>query len=53
VAYDVTGIMTFIVGPDGVVYEKDLGEGTATAAAEMTAFNPDATWTKSVPPEEP
>ena len=26
--YRVTGVMTFIVGPDGVVYEKDLGPGT-------------------------
>jgi hypothetical protein len=41
--YDVTGIMTFIVNQDGIVYEKDLGTQTATAAA-MTRYNPDASW---------
>jgi DUF2950 family protein len=42
--YDVTGIMTFIVNQDGIVYEKDLGTQTATAAAAMTRYNPDASW---------
>ena len=42
--YRVTGVMTFIVGPDGVVYEKDLGPDTAHVAAEMTAFDPDSSW---------
>src|SRR5262249_47748342 len=41
--YDVTGIMTFIVNQDGIVYEKDLGTQTATPAA-MTRYNPDASW---------
>jgi hypothetical protein len=44
-----TGVMTFIVNRDGVVYEKDLGPNTAALARGITAFNPDATWTK-VPP---
>jgi hypothetical protein len=44
VAYGTSGIMTFIVGPDGRVYEKDLGEQTEAAAGAMSAFDPDATW---------
>ena len=43
--YDATGIMTFIVGPDGVVYEKDLGPSTSTAVAQITSFDPDKSWT--------
>jgi hypothetical protein len=42
--YDVTGVMTFIVNQHGVVHEKDLGSGTPAAVAEMTRFDPDATW---------
>jgi hypothetical protein len=45
--YGVSGVMTFIVNHDGVVYEKDLGPGTASAAGAMKAFNPDKTWKKS------
>lgn len=41
--YGVSGIMTFIVNQEGVIYEKDLGEKTAEAAA-MTDFDPDSTW---------
>jgi hypothetical protein len=47
--YDDTGVMTFIVNQDGVVYEKNLGPGTDAAARAVTAFNPDASWSK-VPP---
>jgi Protein of unknown function (DUF2950) len=43
---DSTGIMTFIVGPDGDVYQKDLGPATARIAAAMTTFNPDLTWSR-------
>jgi hypothetical protein len=42
--YGASGIMTFIVNQEGVIYEKDLGEDTAAAAAAMTTFNPDETW---------
>jgi len=42
--YGVSGIMTFIVNHDGVVYEKDLGPNTARVAGQMQAFNPDQTW---------
>ena len=42
--YRVTGVKTFIVGPDGVVYEKDLGKDTLTAFEAMDRYNPDKTW---------
>jgi hypothetical protein len=41
-----SGIMTFIVGPDGDVYQKDLGSETAHIAAATTTFNPDLTWSR-------
>lgn len=41
-----TGVMSFIVSKDGVVYEKNLGPGSAAAARAMTAYNPDGSWTK-------
>jgi hypothetical protein len=44
--YDDTGVMTFIVNQDGVVYEKNLGPGTDAAARAVNAFNPDASWAK-------
>jgi hypothetical protein len=39
-----SGVMTFVVGTQGIVYQKDLGEGTEAAAAKLTAFDPDASW---------
>lgn len=47
VEYQASGVATFIVNQDGVVYQKDLGPKTAELAAKITVFNPDATWTKS------
>jgi hypothetical protein len=44
VKYGFSGIMTFIVNQDGTVYQKDLGEDTATLAPQMTEYNPDETW---------
>ncbi len=44
--YKVSGVMTFIINQDGVVYEKDLGEKTEEIAASMTEYNPDSTWHK-------
>jgi hypothetical protein len=41
-----TGVMSFMVGKDQVVYEKDLGPQTDTLARAMTSFNPDASWVK-------
>ena len=42
--YRVTGVMTFMVGPDGVVYEKDLGPDTLKTFQGMDKYNPDKTW---------
>lgn len=42
--YGNSGIMTFITGPDGTVYQKDLGEDTAKAAQDLKTFDPDSTW---------
>src|SRR5438105_6672344 len=42
--YRVTGVQTFIVGPDGVVYEKDLGADTLKTFQSMDKYNPDKTW---------
>jgi hypothetical protein len=44
--YGVTGVMTFIVNHDGVVYQKNLGANTAARGRAMTQFDPDSTWTK-------
>jgi len=43
--YRASGVMSFMVGEDGVVYEKNLGRNTAAVAEKMTAYDPDATWT--------
>ena len=43
--YDVTGVMTFLINQDGVVWESDLGPGTDAAARAISTFNPDASWT--------
>ena len=42
--YGVTGVMTFIVNQDGVVYEKDLGRVSGKAVYHMKAFDPDDSW---------
>lgn len=44
--YGNSGVMTFMVSNDGVVYQKDLGEKTDEIAPHITAFNPDQTWKK-------
>ncbi len=44
--YGSSGIMTFIVNQEGVVYQKDLGKGTAKAAGKMKRYDPDPTWKK-------
>jgi DUF2950 family protein len=45
--YGVSGIMTFIVNQDGVVYQKDLGPETARLANAMKTYNPDQTWVRA------
>jgi hypothetical protein len=42
--YKVTGVKTFMVGPQGVTYEKDLGPDTMKVFQAMDRFNPDKTW---------
>lgn len=45
--YADSGVMSFIVSQDGVVYEKDLGDDTEKIAESMTEYNPDSTWTEA------
>jgi hypothetical protein len=42
--YRVTGVQTFIVSWDGVIYQKDLGPDTTKIASAMKRYNPDKTW---------
>ncbi len=44
--YESSGIMTFLVDQDGIVFQKDLGRDTAKIIAGMTRFDPDLTWTR-------
>lgn len=50
--YRSSGVMTFIIGKDGVVYRKDLGPNTTTIAKAMKSYNPDATWKKDEDQQE-
>ena len=42
--YRNSGVMTFIVNQNGVVYQKDLGEHTVDLASGMQAYDPDNSW---------
>jgi hypothetical protein len=42
--YRVTGVKTFIIGPDSKVYEKDIGKDTLKAFQDMDRYNPDKPW---------
>jgi Protein of unknown function (DUF2950) len=42
--WDTSGVMTFVVNQDGVVFQKDLGPNTAAVAKAIKTFNPDDTW---------
>ena len=44
--YGVSGVQTFIVNQDGVVFQKDLGDDTATAVEAIQDFDPDSSWSK-------
>ena len=44
--FELSGVMTFIVGPDGDLYQKDLGTETARIAKGMTTLDPDLTWSR-------
>jgi hypothetical protein len=50
-AYANSGVMTFIVNQDGVVFQKDLGRNTGKIARKITSFDPDKSWTKVEPPQ--
>lgn len=45
--YRSSGVMTFIVGSDGVVYQKDLGKKTLVKGITMKKYDPDSTWEKA------
>ena len=54
--WEVSGVMTFLVNHDGVVYQKDLGPDTEKLAPEITAFDPGEGWapvaeSETAPPE--
>jgi hypothetical protein len=42
--YDNSGVMTFLVNQQGIVFQKDLGASTAHAVAQIQAYDPDASW---------
>jgi hypothetical protein len=50
--YRSSGVMTFIVNEDGVVYQKDLGEKTDVLAKAMKEYNPDSSWQKAEEEQE-
>jgi hypothetical protein len=52
VKYGDTGVMTFMVSHDGVLYERDLGPDTAARAGAITRFDPDSTWIKVDPSKQ-
>ncbi len=50
--YRSSGVMSFLVGEDGAVYEKDLGRQTAAIAKAMQDYDPDSSWRKSEDAQE-
>jgi hypothetical protein len=50
--YRSSGVMTFIIGEDGVVYRKDLGKNTAVIGKAMKEYNPNSTWRKDEDQQE-
>jgi hypothetical protein len=49
--YGASGVMTFIVNQDGVVWQRDFGDDTTAAATAITQFDPDDAWTPIAPEE--
>ena len=45
--YRVTGVKTFVVSYEGIVYQKDLGPDSLSIFKEMQLYNPDKTWTRT------
>jgi hypothetical protein len=52
VEYRSSGVMTFIVNEDGVVYQKDLGKKTGVLAKAMKEYNPNSSWQKAEEQQE-
>ncbi len=50
--YRSSGVMTFIVNQDGIVYQKDLGKKTEALAKAMKEYNPDSRWQKAEEEQE-
>jgi DUF2950 family protein len=50
--YRSSGVMTFLVNEDGVVYQKDLGKKTDTLAKNLKEYNPDSSWQKAEEKQE-
>jgi hypothetical protein len=50
--YRSSGVMTFIVTEDGVVYQKDLGKMTDVLAKAVKQYNPDSTWERGEDEQE-
>ncbi len=48
--YRNSGIMTFIIAKDGIVYQKDLGEKTSALAESMTDYDPSDGWKPAIQP---
>ena len=48
--YRVTGVQTFMVGHDGIVYQKDLGPDTSAIFSKIVRYNPDLTWHRTDEP---
>jgi hypothetical protein len=46
IQYGDTGVTSFMISHEGVIYQKDLGPKSAVIAREMKTFNPDSTWTR-------
>jgi hypothetical protein len=47
--YGESGVATFIINQNGMMYEKNLGARSASLGAAMTVFNPGAGWTEIAP----
>jgi hypothetical protein len=46
IEYEQSGVQTFMINQDGVLYQKDLGAKTGELARAIKTFNPDSTWSK-------
>ena len=46
--YGDSGVMTFIINQEGVVYERDLGPSTGKIVKKMQAYDPDPSWKVSL-----